>query len=70
MIFQGFGDSGQNVQFSVWATRENWLTLRNTLPADALRALVEAGIEIGLPQRRLSGEHPTAKAAEAITEPS
>jgi len=68
IIFQGFGDSGQNLQFSVWAARENWLTLRNTLPADAMRALAEAGIEIGLPQRRVSGQLTTTKQRENETD--
>jgi small-conductance mechanosensitive channel len=53
-IFQGFGDSALNIQFSVWAQRENYLTLKNNIQAEIKRAFDEQGIEIPFPQRSLS----------------
>lgn len=58
-IFQGFGDSSINLQFSVWATRENFLELKNTIQIDIKKAFDEAGIEIPFPQRTL---HPGGNA--------
>lgn len=55
-IFQGFGDSALSIQFSVWATRENWIELRNTIPAEIKRAFDAAGIQIPFPQRSLSAD--------------
>jgi small-conductance mechanosensitive channel len=60
-IFLGFGDSSQDIQFSVWAKRENFLELRNTIQADIKQAFDAAGIEIPFPHRSLyAGEvtHP------------
>ncbi len=52
-IFLGFGDSAINIQFSVWATRENFLDLRNSMSLEVKKALDEAGIEIPFPHRSL-----------------
>lgn len=52
-IFQGFGDSALNIQFSVWARRENFLALRNSISADIKAAFDAAGIEIPFPHRSL-----------------
>lgn len=52
-IFTGFGDSALNIQFSVWARRENFLTLRNTISADIKKAFDSAGIEIPFPHRTI-----------------
>jgi small-conductance mechanosensitive channel len=52
-IFTGFGDSALQIQFSVWATRENFLALRNSITAEIKRAFDEAGIEIPFPHRSL-----------------
>ena len=52
-IFQGFGESSINLQFSVWATRENFLELKNTIQIDIKKAFDEVGIEIPFPQRTL-----------------
>ena len=52
-FFQGFGESSINLQFSVWATRENFLELKNTIQIDIKKAFEEAGIEIPFPQRTL-----------------
>lgn len=52
-IFTGFGESSLNIQFSVWARRENFLDLRNIISAEIKRAFDEAGIEIPFPHRTL-----------------
>ena len=54
VIFQGFGDSSLNLQFSIWAARENYLSLRNEMPEAIKRAFDEEGIEIPFPQRSLN----------------
>jgi len=53
IIFQGYGDSALQHQFSVWAKTENWLELRNTLPVEVKEAFDERGIEIPFPHRTL-----------------
>jgi small-conductance mechanosensitive channel len=53
IIFQGFGESSLNFQFSVWAQTENFLPLRNSIPAEVKQAFDEAGIEIPFPHRTL-----------------
>ncbi len=52
-IFQGFGESSLNMQFSVWAKRENFLDLRNTIHDEIKRAFDASGIEIPFPHRTL-----------------
>tara|TARA_R110002095_G_scaffold16943_3_gene20226 strand:- start:691 stop:1536 length:846 start_codon:yes stop_codon:yes gene_type:complete len=52
-IFQGFSDSALGIQFSVWATRANYLLLRNTMSEQIKAAFDEAGIEIPFPHRSL-----------------
>ncbi len=53
IIFQGFGESSMNLQFSVWTTKENYLQTRNEMPARVKKAFDEAGIEIPFPHRTL-----------------
>jgi len=53
IIFQGFGDSSVNLQFSVWAARENFLDLRNQTADEVKRRFEEEGIEIPFPHRTL-----------------
>ena len=48
-VFTGFGDSALEIQFSVWAKRENFLSLRNTITAEIKAAFDQAGIEIPFP---------------------
>jgi small-conductance mechanosensitive channel len=48
-IFTGFGDSALEIQFSVWAKRENFLNLRNNITEEIKRAFDQAGIEIPFP---------------------
>ncbi|TVQ37091.1 MAG: mechanosensitive ion channel family protein [Wenzhouxiangella sp.] len=52
-IFTGFGDSALEIQFSVWAKRENFLALRNGITAEIKVAFDAAGIEIPFPHRSL-----------------
>ncbi|HEY7700093.1 MAG TPA: mechanosensitive ion channel family protein [Vicinamibacteria bacterium] len=46
LIFQSFGESAVNVQFSVWTARDNYLELRNALAEDVKEAFEREGIEI------------------------
>jgi small-conductance mechanosensitive channel len=52
-IFQGFGDSSLNFQFSVWVRREEFLTLRTNLQLEIKEAFDQADIEIPFPHRTL-----------------
>ena len=52
-IFQGFGDSALNIQYSVWAKRENFLNLKNSIHEEIKNAFDEHGIEIPFPHRTL-----------------
>ena len=61
LIFQGFGDSSLDLQLSIWATRENYLSLRNSIPEQIKKAFDEEGIEIPFPHRSLY--------AGSVTEP-
>ncbi len=53
MVFMGFGDSAINLRFSVWATKEKFLELKNTLQAEIKIAFEAADIEIPFPHRTL-----------------
>lgn len=61
-IFVGFGDSAINLQFSIWAKRENFLDLKNSIQTEIKTAFEQAGIEIPFPQRTLvaGGDQPFA----------
>jgi small-conductance mechanosensitive channel len=48
-IFQGFEESSLGLQFSVWAKRENFLELKNTMYEEIKLAFDEANIEIPFP---------------------
>lgn len=52
-IFLEYGDSALKIQLSVWARREKFLDLRNSMHEGVKAALDEAGIEIPFPQRTL-----------------
>ena len=58
-IFKKFGDSGLEIQFSVWSKRDNYLTLNNSIQQEIKRAFEEHGIEIPFPQRALSSASAT-----------
>jgi small-conductance mechanosensitive channel len=52
-IFQGFEDSSLSLQFSVWAKRENFLELKNTMYEQIKNAFDEENIEIPFPHLSL-----------------
>ncbi|MBC8318432.1 MAG: mechanosensitive ion channel family protein [Desulfobulbaceae bacterium] len=52
-IFQGFGNSSLDIQFSVWAKRENYLDLRNSIYLGVKEAFDAADIEIPFPHMTL-----------------
>lgn len=52
-IFTGFGDSALTFQFSIWAMRENFLTVRNGLQREIKEAFDARGIEIPFPHLSL-----------------
>lgn len=52
-ILTGFNSSSVDIQFSVWAKRENFLQLRNSMYEDVKKALEAAGIEIPFPHLSL-----------------
>lgn len=70
IIAQGFGDSSINFQFSVWATKENFLDLRNSIHEDIKRAFDEAGIEIPFPHLSLYSGSETQPLAIRLVEES
>jgi small-conductance mechanosensitive channel len=53
VMFEGYGESSLNFTFRVWATRENWLELKNTIHEDVKDRFDEEGIEIPFPHRTL-----------------
>lgn len=60
-FFSGFGDSALNSQFSVWAKRENFLELKNSIQYEIKLAFDEHNIEIPFPHVTLY--------AGSVTEP-
>ena len=52
-IFSGFGDSSLDIQFSIWAKREHFLDLRNSMYEQIKLAFDKEGIEIPFPHRTL-----------------
>lgn len=53
VIFEGYGDSSVNFKFAVWARRETWLEVKNTVSVDIKERLDAEGIEIPFPHRTL-----------------
>jgi small-conductance mechanosensitive channel len=53
ILVQGFCDSGVNIRFSVWATRESFNDVKNSIQEDIINALSNAGIELSFPSRSL-----------------
>ena len=53
VIFLGFGESGIDLQLSVWARREKFLDLRNSIALGVKAALDRENIEIPFPHRSL-----------------
>ncbi len=60
IIFQGYGESSINLQFSVWTATANYLVLRNSISEEVKLAFDAAGIVIPFPQRVLSQRQPLA----------
>jgi len=52
-IFQGFGESSLDIQFSVWAKREKFLELKNSIYEEIKNAFDENEIEIPFPHRTI-----------------
>ena len=52
-IFQGYGDSALNIQFSVWGTKENFLEMKNSMYEQIKEAFDRENIEIPFPHRTL-----------------
>jgi small-conductance mechanosensitive channel len=69
IIFLGFGDSSMDFQFSVWATRENYLALKNGIQEEIKAAFDERGIEIPFPHRTLYAGGQTKPLPVRIIEP-
>lgn len=59
-MFTGFGDSSLNIQFSVWAKKDSFRDLRNTMHEQVKEAFDAAGIEIPFPHRSLYSGSETA----------
>ncbi|MCW9023645.1 MAG: mechanosensitive ion channel [Gammaproteobacteria bacterium] len=52
-IFQGFGESSLDIQYSVWAKREHFLELKNSIHEEIKNAFDEHNIEIPFPHRSI-----------------
>ena len=57
-IFNGFGESSMDLQFSVWAARENFLDLKNSIQREIKEAFDANGIDIPYPHRTLHAAEP------------
>ena len=68
-VFTGFGASSLDIQFSVWAQRENFVEVRNTLQVEIKKVFDEKGIEIPFPHMSLSAADATAPFPVKIVEP-
>lgn len=55
IFFTGFGSSSIDLQYSVWATRENYITLRNQIQEELKVAFDAHGIEIPFPHLTVAG---------------
>lgn len=52
-LFKGYGDSALEFQFSVWATQDNFYTLKTRLYLEVKKVFDRHGIEIPFPHRTL-----------------
>ncbi|TNF33405.1 MAG: mechanosensitive ion channel family protein [Deltaproteobacteria bacterium] len=71
ILFTGFGDNGYTVQYSVWAARERFLSVKASLHAEVVAALREAQIAIPRPRRHVqlaSGDEPLT--VRLVTDPA
>ncbi len=70
-ILTGFGSSSVDIQFSVWARRENFLALKNAMYIDIKSSFDQQGIEIPFPHMSLyAGTATTAFPLASVTEHS
>lgn len=70
-IVTGFGSSSVDLQFSVWAQKESFLALRNTMYEKTKKAFDEQGIEIPFPHLSLyAGSDSSAIKVEQIASDS
>jgi small-conductance mechanosensitive channel len=69
VIFLGYGESGLNLQFSLWGAARNVLELRNSIAEQVKRAFDAAGIEMPYPHRVLLAGRPFAVRVVADDEP-
>lgn len=53
VIFTGYGDSSINFLYAVWARREEWLAVKNSIAEDVKKRFDEEGIEIPFPHLSL-----------------
>jgi small-conductance mechanosensitive channel len=51
ILFQGFGDSSVDLQFSTWAATGNFIALRNTMAEEVKSAFDREGVEFPFPHR-------------------
>lgn len=66
-IFQGFGESSLDIQYSVWAKRENYINLKNSIHEEIKNSFDAHGIEIPFPHRSIyAGSATTAFPIETI----
>lgn len=68
-IVVGFGASSVDLQFSVWAKRENFLDVKNALYQDIKRAFDAAGVEIPFPHVSLYAGSATQAIPVRLAEP-
>jgi len=60
VILQGFAEGKVDIQFSVWASRENYFELRNGIQEQIKLAFDAAGLELPTPQRTIYLKSETA----------
>lgn len=70
VLFVGFGESSINFLLGVWATREDFLTARNTIAEQVQQAFLREGVEIPFPHRVLAGGKAAAPIEVRLTKSS
>jgi small-conductance mechanosensitive channel len=70
VIFQGYGDSSINFLYAVWARKEEWLNVKNSIGEDVKRRFDEEGVEIPFPHRTLYTGAETAPFPIRLVDPA
>ena len=71
VLFDGYGDSALELRLAVWAVRENFIQLKNSLLEEVKARFDEEGIEIPFPHRTLySGLETDPFPVRVIPEPT